>query len=113
MILSIEHYLNIIKILSTPTRTGRKTTNEFNTFNNDIFTADTNYYNPYEYGSKQNILPSLTKTNYNGPYMNNNEYLNNMNINVCNETYPLGIRNVTIESALIQQEMTHIPGQKD
>lgn len=60
------------------------------------------YHNPYEYGSRQNMLPSAQQTAYTGPYSNDNN----------TDQFPGHIRNVNAESTLMQQETTHLPGQR-
>jgi hypothetical protein len=88
--------------LNNATRIGKKTTN------ND-------YYNPYEYGSKQNQLPPTYLAPYLGPYQND------PNISVplgtdnalSSEQFPGYIRNVNIESSLMQKETTKTPGQRE
>lgn len=72
------------------------------------------YYNPYEYGSKQNSLPPIYKQPYRGPYSNNSEMLNNMGLSedMYYEKFPGQMRNINVESSLLQKEMTHIPGQR-
>jgi hypothetical protein len=74
-----------------------------------------NYHNPYEYGSRQNEFGSLYKPTYTGPYNNNPDLLDEMGINpgMYWETFPGDIRNVNLESSLLQREMTHTPGQRE
>lgn len=62
-----------------------------------IINQDTKYYNPYEYGPKQKLLPP--------------QYIRNTPINKINE-YTDHIRNIDVESALQQKECVKIPGQK-
>ncbi|XWV25187.1 hypothetical protein QJ856_gp0585 [Tupanvirus deep ocean] len=73
------------------------------------------YYNPYEYGAKQNSLQPQYKPTYNGPYNVDPVVLNQMGIPNATQqqNYPSHIRNVNIESSLLQREMTHIPGQRE
>ncbi len=76
------------------------------------------YHNPYEYGSKQNILPSEYKQPYVGSYYVDPILLNHMGIqnsvpqNLAHPQQPEHIRNINIESSLLQKEMTHGPGQR-
>jgi hypothetical protein len=72
-----------------------------------------NYYNPYEYGSKQNFLPPQYKSVYNGPYDIDPVILNQMGIRGNQNHVPNNIRNINVESSLLQREMTHIPGQRE
>lgn len=78
--------------------------------NNDM-TNNTVYHNPYEYGAKQNILPSKYKQIYNGPYSVDPLVLNYMGVQNSDQQ-PDHIRNINIESSLLQKEMTHGPGQR-
>jgi hypothetical protein len=108
---------DVNRVPVTATRFGRKSVN------ND-------YYNPYEYGSKQNSLPSYRE----GCGLSQASNLNNessvsrtpcayeqtvnmydsmgLTTNMTAEKFPGYVRNVNIESALIQQEHTHLPGQR-
>lgn len=70
-----------------------------------------NYHNPYEYGAKQNPLPPQYKPIYSGPYNVDPAVLKHMGTN--NVTMPDHIRNINIESSLLQQESTHLPGQRE
>jgi len=72
----------------------------------------TRYFNPYEYGSRQNELGPLHKPVYTGPYAVNPQTLDDMGIDYA-ESFPGAIRNVNVESALLQREMTNIPGQRN
>lgn len=96
------------------TRNGRKTTND-GPIMEPIFNGPNSYYNPYEYGSKQNEFGSIYKPTYTGPYQNDSGMLNEMGISeqMYQETFPGLIRNVNIESTLLQKELTHGPGQRD
>jgi hypothetical protein len=78
-------------------------------------TIPKHYYNPYEYGAKQNSLPPTYKQPYIGPYDNDSDILINMGVpeNMYQEKFPGQIRNVNVESSLLQKEMTHIPGQRE
>jgi len=72
------------------------------------------YFNPYEVGPKQNVLPPLYKPTYQGPYDNDPVLLNKMGITECyGRDLSNHIRDVNVESALMQREMTHLPGQKN
>lgn len=73
------------------------------------------YHNPYEYGSRQNEFGSIYKPTYTGPYNNNPDLLDEMGINpgMYWETFPGDVRNVNLESSLLQREMTHTPGQRE
>jgi len=101
---------DINRVPITTTRFGKKSVN------ND-------YYNPYEYGSKQNALPSTfdNRSNYVGPYERTPDMYGStpdmygsmgLTTNAAAEKFPGHVRNVNIESALIQQETTHLPGQR-
>ena len=59
------------------------------------YAPDKNYYNPYEYGIRQNCLsqPHIEEFNYHGDPNT-------------------GLKDVNVESCLIQREMTHYPGQR-
>jgi hypothetical protein len=82
--------------------------------------SNNSYYNPYEYGSKQNILPSNYKETYNGPY-----YVDPLVLDYMGVQQPIQqsgqqptqqsehIRNINIESSLLQKEMTHGSGQRN
>lgn len=69
------------------------------------------YYNPYSYGPAQNQIHTLSKTAYLGSYLNDKTQLNAMGL-TGSEISPNGIRNVGLESSLIQCETTHLPGQR-
>jgi len=73
------------------------------------------YYNTYEVGARQNEFGSTYKPTYTGPYNNAPDLLDEMGLspNLYWETFPGDIRNVNLESALLQREMTHIPGQRE
>ena len=76
--------------------------------------SDYDYFNPYEYGAKQNILQPLDpRNNYN--YQNSSEMLNRMglNQNSYQQKFPGQVRNVDLESCLQQREQTHLPGQRE
>lgn len=92
---------------STATRTGKKCDLNFGQTND--------YYNPYEYGSRQNSLGSVYKETYTGPYNNDPQLLNKLGISNdnCQQELPNHIRNINVESSLLQREMTHLPGQRE
>ena len=87
---------------SATTRMGKKTDNY-------------DYHNPYEYGAKQNQLGQLNRPIDNVMYNNNPNMLNEMGLtkDKFSERFPGQIRNINIESSLIQKEPTHFPGQRD
>ena len=87
-------------------RTGRR--------NNDRITPDgaDTYYNPYEYGTRQNELGLIYQQPYIGPYADNPAHLCELGVVGYDETFPGLIRNVNMESSLLQREMTHTPGQR-
>ncbi|AGC01886.1 hypothetical protein H012_gp577 [Acanthamoeba polyphaga moumouvirus] len=87
---------------SSSTRIGKKS--QQNLGSND-------YYNPYECGSRQDSLNVPILKPYNGPYNNNTNTLNNMGIH--DQQISDHIRNINIESSLMQREMTHLPGQRE
>jgi hypothetical protein len=74
------------------------------------------YCNPYEYGSRQNELGSVYKPTYTGPYTvdNNPDLLSEIGLseNLYFEKFPGDVRNVNVESTLLQKELTHGPGQR-
>lgn len=72
------------------------------------------YYNPYEYGSRQSMLEPANIQPYHGPYFADKNLLSNMALplDAPDNRFPNEIRNVNIESNLIQGEMTHGPGQR-
>ena len=72
------------------------------------------YYNPYECGSRQKSLGPMYKDTYTGPYYNDPVILNHMGIpqNMHQEEFPGKVRNINVESSLMQKETTHIPGQR-
>ena len=82
--------------------------------NNDRVTPDgaDTYYNPYEYGTRQNEMGLLYQQPYIGPYSDNPAHLCELGVVGYNETFPGLIRNVNVESSLLQREMTHTPGQR-
>uniref|UniRef100_A0A6C0LRG5 Uncharacterized protein n=1 Tax=viral metagenome TaxID=1070528 RepID=A0A6C0LRG5_9ZZZZ len=92
----------------TATRLGKKSA-QIENFDN------CSYFNPYEYGAKQNELGSLMKPTYVGPYDNNSNMMNELGLsdNLYWEKFPGDQRNVNVESSLLQREMTHTPGQRE
>ncbi|QGR53881.1 hypothetical protein [Moumouvirus maliensis] len=87
---------------SSSTRIGKKS-------QQNLGTGD--YHNPYECGSRQDSLHVPFLKPYNGPYNNNTNMLNNMGIH--DQQIPDHIRNINVESSLMQREMTHLPGQRE
>jgi len=75
--------------------------------------SETRYFNPYEYGSRQNELGPLRKLDYVNQYKVNQVTLNDMGVSEVSyqEKFPGAIRNVNLESSLLQRELTHGPGQ--
>ena len=71
----------------------------------------TEYFNPYDCGSKQNIYPPTYRDQPCGPYMYDQDMLDKMGL--PNQPYPEHIRNINVESSLIQNEITRNPGQKE
>ena len=88
------------------TRTGKRSQQNYD---------PNNYYNPYEYGARQNQLGPQQKEVYTGPYNNDPNMMGQMGLenNRYCEQFPGQIRNVNVESSLIQREMTHLPGQRE
>ena len=80
----------------------------------DKVNQNSNYINPYEYGAKQNIMRQHQTQPYNNIYNNNLNTLDTMGIskNMHSEYFPNNIRNVNIESSLLQRETTHNPNQQ-
>lgn len=72
------------------------------------------YYNPYEYGSGQKSMGMLYKKPFDGPYDNSGISSDQLGLsqNMYDEKFPGHIRNVNIESSLLQHEITKIPGQR-
>lgn len=73
------------------------------------------YENPYSYGARQNQMGSLIKPTYTGPYDNRPGLLEDVGItNAQNwETFPGQVRNINVESALVQSQTTKLPGQRE
>lgn len=82
--------------------------------NEPITQANQSYYNPYQYGGNKKGLGMLYKPNYVGPYDVQKDVVKNMGLasNIYQEKFPNEIRNVNLESVLVQSENTHIPGQR-
>lgn len=91
---------------SAYTRSGKRS--------QQVLPQNNSYFNPYEYGSKQNILPPTFQEKINGPYNNDPVILNHMGVqnDGCGQN-ATGIRNINIESLLQQRETTHLPGQRE
>jgi len=102
---------------ATATRSGRKIANEPNSRVENFDSCDwmKDFHNPYSYGAKQNELGSVYKPTYTGPYNNNPDLLTEMGLSdsLYWEKFPGDIRNVNLESSLLQREMTHVPGQRE
>ncbi|AZL89430.1 hypothetical protein QKC54_gp0395 [Megavirus baoshan] len=82
---------------SSSTRMGKRS--QYNNTIND-------YHNPYEYGARQDSLQVPINEPYIGPY--DNDSCKNMS-----DYFPDHIRNINVESSLMQREMTHLPGQRE
>lgn len=72
------------------------------------------YHNPYECGAPQDVGPSLMHEPYHGPYSIDPIIMDKMGASGdlfanVNDDH---IRNVGMESLLLQKETTHLPGQK-
>lgn len=78
------------------------------------FSGTTHYKNPYEYGGRDNSIGPMYKQPYLGPYENNASSCSDLGLtsNMCGEQFPGSIRNINVESSLLQNESTHIPGQR-
>lgn len=91
---------------STYTRLGKK--------------SSADYYNPYEYGAKQNQLPPNIKVPHVGTFSSRESAEPNkiaaFNLGIEDslyyENFPGRVRNVNVESSLLQKEMTHGHGQR-
>lgn len=72
-------------------------------------------YNPYSYGANQYNLGSIYKPTYTGPYSTQPDLLSEMGIPDSDywEKFPGAVRNINVESSLLQKEMTHYPGQRE
>ncbi|ANB50536.1 hypothetical protein [Powai lake megavirus] len=82
---------------SSSTRMGKRSQH-----NNKI----NDYYNPYEYGARQDSLQVPINEPYVGPY--DNDACKNIS-----DYFPDHIRNINVESSLMQRVMTHLPGQRE
>ena len=73
------------------------------------------YVNPYEYGARQNQFGSLMKPTYTGPFDTRPELLQDAGITMAQnwETFPGQVRNINVESALVQSQTTKLPGQRE
>jgi len=87
--------------------------------NNSVYTKNNankadSYYNPYEYGARQNEFGLLYKEPYIGPYDANPKQLCDLGVSEVSyeEIFPGAVRNINVESSLLQREMTHTPGQR-
>lgn len=72
------------------------------------------YYNPYEYGSRQNVVKPRINEVYTGPYDNDPYLLEYIGVpqNLHQQENPGKIRNIDIESSLMQKELTRLPGNR-
>ncbi len=72
-----------------------------------------NYQNPYEYGSRQNVLPSQPRPLYQSNQLDAT-MMENMALTPAeySQKFPNEIRNVNVESVLQQKEPTRFPGQR-
>lgn len=73
------------------------------------------YNNPYEHGTGQKSMGMLYKKPYDGPYDNSGISSEHLGLpqNMYNERFPGCVRNINIESSLLQHEITKIPGQRN
>lgn len=71
------------------------------------------YHNPYEYGSKQNCYGQLYKKPYRGRYDNDPHLLDAMGLPHDRDHFSNSMRNVNLETSLLQKEITRTPGQHD
>lgn len=91
------------------TRIGKKSSNPETGFD-----ANPDYYNPYECGPRQSSLPAQVLRPHTGMYDCDAELLQRMGINSQAPNYiPSHIRNINVESSLIQREATRLPGQRE
>jgi len=105
---------------STSTRNGKRSQqdNEIKFINDrsggSNFNFPQSYFNPYEYGARQEPQQTLYQDVYNGSYTADPVVLNHMGLprNMHQERFPTGIRNVDVESSLIHKEPSRVPGQK-
>ena len=97
----------ILSVPSSTTRMGKR--------------SDTPYFNPYEYGSRQNSMQSV----FNQRTMQNDfqmaqtslpteDMINQLGLDQrsLNEKFPGNVRNIDVESALIHTQSFHTPGQR-
>ncbi|AKI80197.1 hypothetical protein QJ850_gp502 [Acanthamoeba polyphaga mimivirus] len=114
-----------------PVDWGTLPINSQNNFRNNAFDANTfepgsrgatstrigkkaQFNNPYDYGSKQNSFENVFQKPCNDPYVYDNNMLNQLNINeIPNNLRPNDLRNVDVESSLLQRESVHLPGQRN
>lgn len=103
---------------SIPTRTGKKIQQTFDHPSNfitqtdpyesqDFLTSRPDYYNPYEHGPKQNVLPAQY-------YSQDNKYYNDPDIMHkigANDTLNDRVKNVNVESGLLHSENSRIHGK--
>lgn len=73
------------------------------------------YNNPYEYDSRQDVLPPQYIQPYLGEYDIDPKSYSDLGLDaeLIQDQFPTHIRNVNIESSLMQREATHIPGQRE
>lgn len=76
------------------------------------FDINPEYFNPYECGPKQSLLPVQNIRPYVGPYNKDPELLRRMGVQ-NDSNIPSHIRNINVESSLLQKEATRFPGQRD
>lgn len=74
--------------------------------------SDSDYYNPYEYGARQNGLGPTHREAYNGPYSIDPQHQIELPASQLYEKFPGQIRNVNIENSLLQSEPNRLPGQR-
>lgn len=109
---SVKHARPITKSpVTIPTSQQTRTPKRVNVDTTFRMNQETDYHNPYECGSKQNILKPTIITPYTGNYTNDPAYLQQMGIH--SSATPEHIRNVDVESSFFQRELTHLPGQRE
>ena len=120
----LQKYLEQIKKSKMGTATNRDIAQELYNKSNykqdnpdmitsKVFGQKREYNNPYEYGAKQDIAEPNYLSPYYGDYMHNPELIDKMALRENYlEKFPRDIRNVNIETSLLQQETTHLPGQR-
>lgn len=82
---------------------------------NEVQNMSARYHNPYEYGSRQNSLNTFRDFEFLAPQDTTRSSLEEMGmseVSYC-EKFPGAIRNVNVESSLLQRELTHGPGQRN